>query len=141
MAVTANSIITPQAPRAAHCAIGATGLVSRFHITGTTGLTLLAAAGTNGTQINSILIKAEPNTNGVNTASVVYVWEYDGTTSWIVDEIQVTTTTPSTTAPSFQTRVYYSGWIIPINHSIYVSNSINTATTALLMAQLLGGDL
>jgi hypothetical protein len=145
MAVSPNSIITPQRPMSRHANLtAATALTSRAPIAGVGGLTALITTGqnTDGVQINSIKVKGASNAQSATTPLVVYVWQYDGTTSWLVDEIVVTAVTPSTTAASFQTQTYYNGWIMAAGHGLYVSSSVTTVvSTSAVIVQVLGGEL
>lgn len=143
MATTPNSIITPQVPFVGFANLSAaTGLTSRGPITGTTGLTSLSAASTNGRQVNSIIVKGSSTAQTATVDQLVYVWQSDGTTSWLIDEIVISAKTPSTTTNSFQITTFYSGWVLPATHVVLVSTSITTtAATTALIASLRGGDL
>jgi len=143
MAVTPNSIITPQNPYCKFADLtAATGLTSRAPITGTTGTVELATTSAAGMQVASIQVKAASSAQSATVAQIVYIWEFDGTTSWLVDEIVVSAQTPSTTAVSFQVKNYYSGWTIPATHSLRASTSVTTlANTTALIVQVLGGTL
>lgn len=138
MAVSPNSIITPQNP---YCSfanlIAAAALTSRAPITGVGGLTSLVPTQTNGVQINQLRVKVASSSTGINAALSVYVWIYNGTTSVLFDEIVLGTATSSTTAASYQTDVYYNGFILPSTHSLYVSESVlsnSTLTGIIVMA-------
>lgn len=145
MAGTPNSIITPQNPLSRHANLtAATALTSRAPITGTTGTTALItpAQNVNGVQINSIIVKCASSAQSASTPLSVYIWQYDGTTSWLVDEIIISTQTASTTAPSFKTQVFYSSWLMAPGHGLYVSTSVTTtANTSAFIVQVLGGEL
>jgi hypothetical protein len=131
MAVSPNSIITPQNPYHNFAnLIAATALTSRAPISGTTGLTALVPTQTNGIQINQIRVKISgSSTSGSNVAVSIFVWIYNGTTSTLFDEIVLGTTSASATAASYQTDVYYNGLILPSTHSMYVSESVATLAT------------
>lgn len=144
MAVSPNSIITPQNPYFSFAnLIAATALTSRAPITGVGGLTALVPTQTNGVQINQIRVKAAGTTvSGSNAAMSIYVWVYNGTTSVLFDEIVLGTTSASTSASSYQTDVYYSGFILPSTHSLYVSESIlSNATLTGTIVMAIGGLL
>jgi len=143
MAVSPNSIITPQNPYCNFASlIAATALTSRAPITGTGGLTLLVPTQTNGIQINQIRVKASGSSNGVNAAMSIYVWIYNGTKATIYDEIVLGTAISSTTAASYQTDVFYNGFILPSTHSLYVSESVlSNATLTGCVVTVLGGLL
>lgn len=133
MAVSPNSIITPQNPYHNFAnLIAATALTSRAPISGTTGLTVLVPTQTNGIQINQIRVKVSgTSTSGSNAALSIYVWIHStgSATAVLFDEIVLGTTLASATAASYQTDVYYSGLILPSTHSMYVSESVATNTT------------
>jgi len=144
MAVSPNSIITPQNPYCNFASlIAATALTSRAPIVGVGGLTVLVPTQTNGIQINQLRVKASGTTvSGSNAAMSIYVWIYNGTTATLFDEIILSTTSGSTTANSFQTDVYYSGVILPPTHSLYVSESIlSNATLTGCVVHVFGGLL
>lgn len=146
MPVSPNSIITPQTPYINTASlITATAITSRAPITGTTGLTVLFPAGsnTNGLVVNAIRVKIAGSSQGVNTAMSIYVWIYNGTTSYLYDEIILGTATSSTTSPSFVTETQYSNFILPATpYAIYVSESIlSNATLTAPTVTILGALL
>lgn len=98
-----------------------TALTSRANITGTTGLTALAAAGDFGTRLDRIHIQAKETT----VAGIIFIWIYNGTTSYLFDEITVTAVTASTTAVAFQTYKDYTTVLLPYQSDLYVSSTID----------------
>lgn len=94
-------------------------VTSRANITGVTGLTKLTDTTTNGLRVDGITVKGK----GTSIAGVVFVWLYDGTTSYIIDEIDVSAVTGSTTLASFVGSKYPSGWILKPTQQLYVSIS------------------
>lgn len=98
-----------------------TAVTSRANITGTTNLTLLDTAGTNGSRVSQIYIRAKETT----VAGSVFIWIYNGTTSFLFDEFIVTAVTASNTAESFNTTRYYENLVLPTNFSLYVSSTID----------------
>lgn len=146
MAVTPNSIITPQAPFSAFADLQAvTAVTTRAKLTASTTLVAFSPfTNTNGKQINSILVK---NTGtGITTANaalLVLIYQYDGSSAyWLVDEIPITSVTPSTTSPSFITQVYYSNWIIPANHTLWAATTVTTTAAGTgFIVNCRGGDL
>ena len=98
----------------------ATALTARTPITGTTGLTKLTDTSTNGTKIDAITVKGQ----GTTVASIVDIWIYNGTTSFLFDEISVTAITASTTTASFVSTVSYANLVLPATYQLYVSQTI-----------------
>ena len=104
---------------------GATAITARTPITGTTGLTLLTATSTNGTKIDAITVKGQ----GTTLASIVGIWIYNGTTSFLFDEISITAITAATTTASFVSTVSYSNLVLPSTYQLYVSQTVATNVT------------
>lgn len=133
MAVSPNSIITPQNPYINTASlITATAVTSRAPITGTTGLTVLIPAGsnTNGVKVSTIRVKIAGSSQGVNAAMSIYVWIYNGTTAYLYDEIILDTAISSTTAPSYQIDTNYDNLILPATpFALYVSESVLSNAT------------
>ena len=98
-----------------------TALTSRANITGTTGLTQLTATSTNGTRVDRIEVTA---TGASTAAGIVFVWIYNGTTSYLVDEITISAVTPSTTLPAATAYVDYTTMVLPSTYQLYVSTTI-----------------
>lgn len=146
MAVSPNSIITPQNPyfNAANLTT-ATAKTSRAPIAGTTGLTNLfpAASNTNGLKVNTIRVKIAGSSQGINVAMSIYVWIYNNTTSFLYDEIILDTTTCSATAPSYQIDTNYDNFILPATtYSIWVSESVTSdAALTCPIVMIFGGLL
>ena len=91
----ATSPIFPNVPIIGIASLsGATALTTRTPITGTTGLVQLTATSTNGTRVDAITVKATGN----STAGLLDIWVYNGTTSYLYDEIAYATVTANTTA-------------------------------------------
>lgn len=97
-----------------------TAVTSRANITGTTNLTLVDTAGTNGTRVSQIYIRAKGNT----AAASVFIWIYNGTTSFLYDEFVVTAVTASNTAEAFNATKYYDNLVLPSGYSLYASTTI-----------------
>lgn len=95
---------------------------------------LLVPTSASGVRIDQIRVKgASSSISAATVSQTVTIWEFDGTTAWPIDEIQVSAVTPSTTAPSFQILQQYANLSLPAAHSLYMSTSVTTtaATTAL----------
>ncbi len=100
----------------------ATAVTSRANITGTTGLTQLTATSTNGTRIDSITVKGKATT----VASNVFIWIYNGTTSFLFDEIDVPAVTAANTTDSALVTKNYSTLILPPTYQLFISESVQT---------------
>ena len=107
----------------------------------------LTAVSTNGLRIDRIQVKGSSTSITAPTASqLVQIWDWDGTKAYLIDEIQVSLITPSTTAASFQgMNVYNSSptntLVLPATHALYVSTTITTtASTTALIVTLFGGQ-
>jgi hypothetical protein len=100
----------------------ATPVTSRANITGTTGLVQLTATSTNGKRVDSIIVKSK----GTSVASIVGIWLYNGTTSSLIDEIDVFAVTASTTVDSFTTTKTYSTMVLSGTQQLYISQTVAT---------------
>lgn len=96
---------------------------------------------TAGTRVDKIQIQAAASSITAPTAAqTVLIWEWDGTTAWVIDEIPVTVVTPSTTVAAFNTSKAYTNLVVPVAHALYVSTTVTTtATTTALAVTLFGG--
>jgi len=99
-----------------------TAITSRANITGTTGLVKLTdlPSGSNPKRVDSILVKAK----GTSLAGIISVWVYDGTTSFLFDEIDLTAVTPSTTLDSVSAVKYYTGVNLKATQQMYISSTV-----------------
>lgn len=96
-----------------------TAITSRANITGTTGLVKLTDTTTNGLRVDGITVKGK----GTSVAGEVYIWLYDGTTSYLIEEIDISAVTGSATLASFIGSKYHSGWNLKPTQQLYVSVS------------------
>jgi len=103
----------------------ATAITSRANITGTTGLVQLTATSTNGTRIDAITVKGK----GTTVVSCVDIWIYNGTTSFLFDEFDVTAISASTTVDSFTLSRTYSTLVLPPTYQLYISETVATDVT------------
>lgn len=146
MAVTPNSIITPQAAYSGFGDLTAkTAITSRAVQTASTNMASIAGATpvTNGLQVYSITVKGASSAQTTTGNNVVTIWETDGGTNyWPVREIVVTPLTPSTTVPAFTTTVEFDRWIVAPGHQLWASVSVTTtASTNALMVYIQGAAL
>lgn len=107
-------------------------ITSRANITGVTGLTSLTPTSTNGKRIDKIDVTSK----GTSSAGSLFVWLYDGTTSYLMDEVLIAATTPNTTTAAFTTSVAYSSLVLPPTYRLYVSVTVAQDLTVFAF----GGD-
>ena len=100
----------------------AAALTARTNIAGTAGLVQLTATSTNGTRVDSIVIKGK----GVTVASNVFIWIYNGTTAYLFDEFDVTAVAAGTTTDSVQLSKNYSNLVLPPTYQLFVSETVQT---------------
>lgn len=103
----------------------ATAVTSRANISGTTGLTVLTATSTYGTRIDQITIKGKATT----VASNVFIWVYNGTTSFLLDEIAISAITAGNTTDSFSISKTYNNLVLPPTYQLYISETVQTDVT------------
>ena len=99
---------------------GQSAVTTRTPITGTTGLVQLTATSTNGTRVDAITVKATGN----STAGLLDVWIYNGTTSFLYDEIAYATVTANTTTSSNVATATYTTLTLPPTYQLYVSQQV-----------------
>ncbi len=100
---------------------------------GTGTLGIVFTAGASGSRIERVQIKAQATT----TAGMVRLFVHNGTTSYLLTEIQVAPATPSGTLSAYEaTFVFDGGLVIPTGYSLRAST--NNAESFNVIA--LGGD-
>ena len=100
--------------------------------TAPTSVGTLTTAGASGSRIDEINITAA----GVSTANMVRVFLHNGSAYFLLQEVQVTAATPSTTLPSYTTTLTFNSLVIPSGWSVRVTT--NNAETYHVTA--FGGD-
>lgn len=100
----------------------ATAVTSRANITGTTGLVVLTPTTTNGKRIDAITVKSK----ATSVASNVCIWLYNGTTSFLFDEFDVTAITAANTTDSFTLTKTYTNLVLPPTYQLYISETVQT---------------
>ena len=91
------------------------------------------SAGSSGSRIERVQVKAQ----GTTTAGMVRLFVHNGTTAYLLTEIQVVPVTPSGTVPAYEaTFVFDGGLVIPAGYSLRAST--NNAESFHVVA--LGGD-
>lgn len=139
MANTPGSYMSPQAAVLGHCNLAAVTACTTRGPTVTAGLAAANIAVCVPTvasdcKISKIDVKGISTAIAVATAAqIVGIWDWDGATAYLVDEIIVDLATPSTTVASFQREKVYDDFVLPAGHALYVSTTITTtaSTTAL----------
>lgn len=118
--------IFPKAPYTGIARLtGATAITTRTDITGTTGLVKLTDTSTDGTRIDRIRVKSK----ATSVASILSIWYYDGTTASLWDEIDIAAISASTTADSSLVTRSYTDLNLPLNHQLYISQTVQTDCT------------
>lgn len=117
---------------------GATALTSRAKITGTTGLTALTPTSTDGKRIDAIRVKSNNTVAGV--AANVFVWIFDGTSSYLYDELDLAAITPTTTTDSFVLEKTYTTLVLPPTYRLFVSVTVASGGNTNCTVFAMGGD-
>lgn len=115
----------------------ATAVTSRANIAGTTGLTQLTPTATNAKRIDAIVVKGK----GTTVASMIGIWLYNGTTSFLIDEIPLAGVTAGNTAASERVIKLYGypneQLVQPGgSYQLFISQTVQTDCTVFA----LGGD-
>lgn len=98
-----------------------TPITARTNITGTTGLTQLTATSTLGKRIDTITVKGK----ATNSSSNVSIWLYNGTTSFLLTEIDLPATTASNTVDSVEVSKYFTnGLNLSPTQQLFVSVTV-----------------
>ena len=126
MTVTATPIFTQSPLCGIATFVTPTAITSGANITGTTGLTALIPTSTNGVRVDAISYEAA----GTTAAALVYIWIYNGTTSYLFDTLIIPAVTPSTTVVNATATNYYNGanqkvLYLPPTFAVYVSTTIS----------------
>lgn len=82
-----------------------------------TGAVTVLTAGSNGTLVKTVIIKAITNT----THGMIRLYDYDGTNTKIIYEVEVPAITKATTDPAFEIT-------IPMNHVLKAGNILKATT-------------
>jgi hypothetical protein len=101
----------------------------------------LVPVSTNGIRIDRIQVQGASSAITATTAAqTVLIWLWDGTTAWVIDEIVVTATIPSTVAPAFNAFHQYTNLVLPSTYALYAATTVTTtATTTALIVTAFGG--
>lgn len=159
MAVTANSIITPQTINT-HIVSGilATAMTSTkaydgTEATGTGSMVLLYTAGANGSQLPKLRIKvgssAGATASGTTNATVVRVWFNNGsvnttsTNNGLYDEVAIPATVITAVAATTQYTLDFGNLMLPAGWRVYagLATAIGGTNCALIVSMPGGGDL
>ncbi len=121
MAMSTDPVF-PQTPKTYIATLTSpSAITSRANIVGTTGLVALTEVTTNGFQLDAITVKAKETT----VAGTVFIWLYNGTTSFLIKEIDVTAVTASTTVKSFESSVGFVDTQLTPTQILYISSTID----------------
>lgn len=105
----------------------------------TTTSTVLTA-GTNGTKIEEIVVKATTTSLAATTvAGLVYIFLFDGTTYHLYDDITVSAVTGSATVPPFRASKTYANLWLKSGWSLRCSQSV-TGNASILKVEAFGAD-
>lgn len=108
----------------------ATPITSRADIVGVTGLVKLTDLQVNaGARIDAIRVKCK----ATSSAGAIGVWLYDGTTSSLIDEIDIIAVTASTTVDSFSVDRQYTTLNLTTTQQLYVSETVANDATVFAM--------
>lgn len=99
-----------------------TAVTSRAVISGTTGLTQLTATSTNGTRIDFIEVVAQGN----SVATSQCIWIYNGSNSYLYDEIAISAVTANTITPATSNAVTYTTLVLPPTYQLYTSQTVSS---------------
>lgn len=125
MAVTANSIITPQTPKAA-CVTTTTS--NTTYTDGPTNTATLLTAGANGARVTRI--RSIPRATVAATSLQLYMSTDGGTTKKLIDSKLMSAHTVATTTAISTTDWGYSDsnpLILPANAILYVAQAVTLA--------------
>lgn len=141
MANTFNSIPAAQNAGLFHANLAAVSACTTRGPTATAGLAaanivVCIPAVASDFKISKVAVKGISTSMTANTvAQLVGLWHWDGTTAYLVKEIDVSaaSATPSTTAKSFEGEALFDDFVLPAGDALYVSTTITTtaSTTAL----------
>lgn len=133
MAVTPNSIVTPQTPKAATCVL--TTASTDIDDAPTTAVTLLTA-GANGARVTSVT--AMPRATVTATNICLYVSTDGGTTKRIVDSVLMSAHTVANTTAIPVTDFGYAEatpMILPANAVLYATTAVSLTEGIVVFAQ------
>lgn len=99
-----------------------TPVTSRANITGTTGLVLLVGTSVNGKRVDSITVKSKGTSS---LGGILSIWLLNGGTSYLWDEIELSSLTPSTVVASMAiTKKYTDINLAATSESLYISTTV-----------------
>jgi hypothetical protein len=102
-----------------------TAVTSRSVITGTANLTQLTATSTNGTRIDAIEVVAQGNSVATNQ----FIWIYNGTNSYLFDEIAISAVTANTTVAATANVITYTTLTLPPTYQLFTSQTVSSNVT------------
>ena len=97
-------------------------VTARTNIAGVTGLTQLTAVSAIGKRTDFITVKGKAAT----VASNLFLWLFDGTTSYLLSEIDLPAVTPTNTVDSVEITKYFpTGLNLMAGQRLYVSVTVS----------------
>jgi len=121
-----TSPIFPQVPIIGIASlVSNTAVTSRAVITGNTGLTQLTATSTDGTRIDAIEVVAQGNSVATNQC----IWIYDGTKSYLFDEIAIPAVTANTVVAATANTITYTTLTLPPTYQLFTSQTVTSNVT------------
>ena len=103
--------------------------------TAPTHTTTVFTAGANGSKVEQIIYQGV----GTTVAGGISVFRYDGSNYWLIDEIEVTAVTPSTTVAPYQLVKPYSNFFLKSGDTLRVTCQI-AGNESLVNVHVAGGD-
>ena len=123
---TPNSVILPQQPGNGLATLTSpTAITSRANITGTSGLVQLTPTTTAGKKVYQLSFKGK----GSTAAGFVSLWRYNGTTSFLFDELPIVGATPSTTVAAEAFTRTYANLTLGPTEQLFVSVTVTQDLT------------
>jgi hypothetical protein len=103
--------------------------------------TQFSGTNTNGLRVDKIRIQAASTGISAPTAAqTILIWLDNGTTAYVVDELQASAQTPSATTPAFALEKLYTNLVIPPGWNLWASTTVATTTsTTALTVTAFGG--
>ena len=97
---------------------------------------------TNGRKIDRIQVQANSTSvTAASTPQIVQIWIWDTTKAYLIDEIVITSVTPSTTSVAFVTSKAYTNLVLPPTYKLFASTTVaTTSSTNAIQLTAFGGD-
>jgi hypothetical protein len=99
-----------------------TAVTSRQARSGTAGLTALTTTSTDGTRIDIIKVVGQSNSN----SALQTIWIYDGTNSYVYDEITIAAVTSNANTQPAANTASYSTLVLPPTYQLFTSQTVSS---------------